>query len=265
MRHLELVEQAHHHAGRTRRIGDQEHGAAAGAEPGERVAGMREGAHAVVHDAPHVGQHDVVVARERSEILDEGRQGWHGGQRARRRCVRPECRDRAASPRPAAPDTRSPARFQASAASIADRRAARTAREPRRRGRANRRDRPASRRSARPPCRTAPRRIHQTRKNQTPTRKKNGNHEIRSDTSHCMPSCGAGCAAGRDPGSWNSVKIASSSKTTNTQMTKLSSCASSHVPRRRDASLQRARAALPNVSCAPPRRARAGRATTCGG
>jgi hypothetical protein len=54
-----------------RRIGDQNHGAAKPAKPGQRIARVRRGGDAIVNDAPDVAQHDIVVGRERGEMTQE--------------------------------------------------------------------------------------------------------------------------------------------------------------------------------------------------
>ena len=48
------------------------------AEAGERVAGGLRRDNAVVHDAPDVAQHGVVVFRECGEVFDEGGSGGQG-------------------------------------------------------------------------------------------------------------------------------------------------------------------------------------------
>ena len=123
-RHMQLVELARHHLALARRIGDQDHGRAAGARAHQRVAGVRESGEAVMHHAPDVAQQHVVIGGQRREMRDQGRQGgarhlrWSGGRsrpgmtgmyrigriaisRRRPRPVRPADRRRFAGPRPA--------------------------------------------------------------------------------------------------------------------------------------------------------------------
>ena len=77
-RHMQPLELARHLFARARRIGDQDDHAAARARAHQRVAGVREGGDAVVHDAPDVAQHHVVVGRQRGKLRDQRRQcGTH--------------------------------------------------------------------------------------------------------------------------------------------------------------------------------------------
>ena len=68
---FQTVKYARHRIPRTRRIGDQDRGAAAGPKPHQRVAGCGKSLDAIVHDTPDIAEHDVVVARERFEMFDE--------------------------------------------------------------------------------------------------------------------------------------------------------------------------------------------------
>src|SRR5262249_18727036 len=69
------------HGGGARRVGDQHHGATAGAKARQRVAGRKRRGDAVVHHAPDVGQNDVVARRERRKTVDEGGRGHALGLR----------------------------------------------------------------------------------------------------------------------------------------------------------------------------------------
>src|SRR5271155_2881151 len=75
VRHLEAVEHALHRRTWPRRVGDEDHRAAADAKARERVAGFRKGGDAVVHDSPDVAKKHVVIARERSKSFDDFWQG----------------------------------------------------------------------------------------------------------------------------------------------------------------------------------------------
>ena len=58
----EAIENAPDRGARTRCVRDQDHGAAAGAKPHQRIAGRRESLDAVVHNTPDIAEHDVMVA-----------------------------------------------------------------------------------------------------------------------------------------------------------------------------------------------------------
>src|SRR6202021_3508479 len=72
VRHGKTIEDASDVRARARRVGDQDDRAAPAAKARKRIAGLREGGDAVVHDAPDVAQQDVIVARERTKLFHRG-------------------------------------------------------------------------------------------------------------------------------------------------------------------------------------------------
>ena len=68
---VELAELPLHRIRRPRRVGDQDHGAALPAERMQRLAGFRKCLEAVVHHAPDVAEHDIDLAHEIAQVLDE--------------------------------------------------------------------------------------------------------------------------------------------------------------------------------------------------
>ena len=91
MRHAEAVENLPYGGAGPRRIGDEDHGTAAGAKARERRAGGGESRDTVVHHAPDVAQEHVIAARQRRKSINDGGQGaWRhqrvewAGERIRR-------------------------------------------------------------------------------------------------------------------------------------------------------------------------------------
>ena len=54
-----------HRVGRKRRVGDEDHRAAAGAKPRKRIGGLCEGGDAIMQHAPDVAEQNFIVACER--------------------------------------------------------------------------------------------------------------------------------------------------------------------------------------------------------
>jgi hypothetical protein len=74
-RRAEMLELVRHHTIRARRIGDQHHNAATVAETRQCVAGLGKRGDTVMHHAPDVGEHHVVIARKRGKMIGKDGQG----------------------------------------------------------------------------------------------------------------------------------------------------------------------------------------------
>src|SRR5215472_138191 len=72
VRHGKTIEDALHIGASARCVGDQDHRTALLAKTRERVASLRKGGDAVMHDAPDVAKKNVIVARERTKLFDRG-------------------------------------------------------------------------------------------------------------------------------------------------------------------------------------------------
>ncbi len=76
--HAGLLQHALHAGRGDRRIGDEDHRSALGAEARQSRAGLRVGAPAVVHHAPHIAEDGVVARQQRPGVGDDRRRHGFG-------------------------------------------------------------------------------------------------------------------------------------------------------------------------------------------